>query len=173
MLTLYWLLVVVMLVGIVGAVVPALPGVGLIVVAIGVWGAVNGFSEVGIPLAIAVTALILSVGIDFLATYWGAKRAGASQWGQRGAIIGLILGTLGLLPALPIGGPILGILIGPILGALIGEFLYRQDLRQAAKATLGIIVGSLIGNLIQGVLAIITVAIFLWTTWPGGANLAT
>lgn len=166
MLILYWLLVAVMVVGIVGAVVPAIPGASLILVAILIWGIVHGFSSVGISLSVAIVVLILSIGIDFLATYWGAKRAGASKWGQIGAIVGLLTGILGLLPALPFGGPLLGILIGPLLGAIIGEYLYQRDLNLALKAGVGIVVGSLVGNLIQGALAIATVAVFLFTTWP-------
>lgn len=163
---LYWLLVALMFVGVVGAVIPGIPGTSLILVAILIWGAVTGFSTVGIPLAIAIVVLLLSIGIDLLATYWGAKRAGASHWGQVGAIVGLLLGFLGFLPALPLGGPLLGLILGALLGAMVGEFLYRRDIRLAAKAALGVIVGSLIGNVIQGILALGIVIVFLVTTWP-------
>lgn len=171
---LYWILIALMLVGVVGAVVPGLPGSSLIVVAILVWGFVKGWSAIILALVVAVLVLLLSVGIDFLATYWGAKRAGASKWGQIGAIIGLVVGFLGLLPALPVGGPLLGILIGPLLGAFIGEFLSRTQLdlesrlKAAFKASLGIVVGSLVGNLIQGALALATVIVFVFTTFPPG-----
>lgn len=166
MLILYWLLVAVMVVGIVGAVVPGIPGASLIVGAIAIWGAVYGFQGVGVPLLIAGLVLLLSISIDLLATYWGAKKAGASHWGQIGAIVGFVVGILGLLPALPIGGPLLGMVLGPLLGAIIGEFLYRRDLGLAVKAGIGIVVGSVVGNLLQGVLAIAAVAVFLVTTWP-------
>lgn len=167
MLVLYWLLVALMGVGIIGAVVPGIPGTSLILVAIIIWGVVQGsFSSVTIPLTVTIAVLLLSVGIDFLATYWGAKRAGASKWGQIGAIIGLVVGILGLLPALPFGGPLLGILIGPLLGAIVAEYLYRRNLTLALKAGVGIVVGSLVGNLIQGVLAIAAVGVFLFATLP-------
>lgn len=110
--------------------------------------------------------LLLSVGIDLLATYWGAKRAGASKWGQIGAIVGFVLGFFGLLPAWLIGGPLLGIFIGPLLGAIIGEYLYRKDLAIAVKAGIGVVVSSLIGNFIQGFLALAAVIVFLVTNWP-------
>lgn len=167
---LYWFLIALMSVGVIGAVIPGIPGTSLILVAILIWGGVQGFGAVGVPLVVALVILALSIGIDFLATVWGAQRAGASKWGQWGAIIGLIVGFLGLLPALPIGGPLLGIFLGPFLGALIGEFLYRKDLRLAAKAALGVVVSSLIGNLIQGVLALVAVVIFIWRTWPVGLS---
>lgn len=169
---LYWVLIFVMLVGVVGAVVPAIPGSSLILASILVWGIATGFNSIGLPLVVVFIVLILSAAVDYLAVYWGAKRVGASKWGQYGAILGLVLGFFGLLPALPFGGPLLGILIGPILGAFIGEFLYRRDLEVAErvklsfKASVGIVVGSLIGNLIEGFLAIIAVAVFIWSTWP-------
>ena len=166
MLALYWSLVAVMVVGIVGAVVPAIPGTSLILVAILIWGAVQGsFNSIGLPLIVAISVLILGIGIDLLATYLGAKRGGASKWGQIGAIVGLVVGILGLLPALPVGGPLLGILIGPLLGAIIGEYLFQHDFKLALKAGIGIVVGSLIENLIQGVLAIAVVGVFLYSTW--------
>ncbi len=169
MVVLYWSLVALMVVGIVGAVVPGIPGTSLIVAGIVIWGAVNGFSSVGIALGVAIVVFLFSIGIDFLATYWGAKKAGASNWGQIGSIVGFIFGVLGFLPTIPIGGPIgliVGILIGPLVGAIVGEFLYRKDITIAIKAGVGIVVGSLIGNLIQGVLALLTVGIFLFTTFP-------
>ncbi len=163
----YWLLVAVMLVGVVGAVVPAIPGTSLILIAVIIWGIVSSsFAAVKIPLIVTVIVLILSIGVDFLAGYIGAKQAGASKWGQIGAFVGLALGFLGLLPALPFGGPLLGILFGPLMGAIIGEYIYKREFWLAVKAGVGIVVGTLVGNLIQGVLAIATVAVFLFTTWP-------
>lgn len=169
-LILYWVLVAVMVVGIIGAVVPAIPGISLIAGAALVWAIAAGFTQSTlIPLIIAVVMLVLGIGIDFLAGYLGAKQAGASKWGQIGAFVGLILGMLGLLPTLPIGGPlgpIIGLLLGSVIGAIVGEYLYQRNWRIALKAALGLVVGSAIGNLIQGLLAFITVIIFLVTTWP-------
>jgi uncharacterized protein len=165
--TIYWLLVALMVVGIIGAVVPAIPGASLILVAIVIWGFVRGsFAAISVPLVVTAVVLLLSIGVDFLAAYLGAKRAGASKWGQIGAIVGLIIGFLGLLPALPVGGPLLGMLLGPLLGAIIAEFLYRRDFFLAVKAGVGIVVGTVVGNLIQGLLAIAAVVVFLVTTWP-------
>lgn len=163
----YWLLVALMVVGVIGAVVPAIPGTTLILIAIIIWGIVSSsFAAIKIPLIVTVIVLLLSIGVDFLAGYLGAKQAGASKWGQIGAFVGLVVGFLGLLPALPFGGPLLGILLGPLLGAIIGEYLYQRQLGTAIKAGVGIVVGTLIGNLIQGLLAIAAVVVFLVTTWP-------
>ena len=120
--------------------------------------------------------MILSIAIDAIATYWGAKQAGASKWGQIGAIVGFVLGFFGLLPALPFGGPLIGIFLGPFMGAFFGEFLYRrnlpvkQRLKLSLKAAMGIVVGTVVGNVIQGVLAFASVVTFLISTWPPVGN---
>ena len=167
----YWLLIFVMLVGCIGALVPALPGSSLILIAVLVWGFLKGFGSVTVALAVTVVVLVASVAIDTLSGIWGAQRAGASQWGQIGAIAGLVAGFLGLLPALPVGGPLLGVLFGPAIGAFLGEFIYRratplgERAKTSAKATLGIILGSLLGNVVQGVLALVATIVFVVTTW--------
>ncbi len=75
------------------------------------------------------------------------------------------------MPALPVGGPLLGILFGTMLGAFLGEFLYRKELKMAArlqlsgKVSLAVVVSSLIGNIIEGLLALAAVVVFLLTTW--------
>jgi hypothetical protein len=170
MLILYWFLVVIMIIGIIGAVVPALPGISLIAGATVVWAIATGFPQNAvIPMVEALVVLVLSIGIDFLAGYLGAKQAGASKWGQIGAFVGLLLGMFGFLPTLPIGGfvgPLVGIIVGSAVGAIVGELIYRRNLAIALKAALGIIVGTIVGNLIQGVLAFATVVVFLFFTWP-------
>lgn len=170
---LYWFLVGLMLFGVVGAVMPALPGASLIVLAVIVWGAVKGFGMVGLPLTVAVVVLLFSVAIDTLGSVLGAKKAGASSWGQIGAFVGLALGFFGLLPALPVGGPLLGILIGPAVGAFCGELAYgmrsqlpmEAGVKRSLKATVGIVLGSVVSSMIQGVLALVAVIVFLASTW--------
>jgi hypothetical protein len=173
---LYWLLLLVMFIGVIGAVVPALPGITLVLGAMVIWGLVMGFKGIALALGVALVALILSLAIDYLAGVLGAQRAGASRWGQIGAIVGMFLGLFGLLPFLPTGIPLLGLLLGTIIGAFVGEFLHRGNLkllprvRQSAKVGIAIVVGTLIGNLLQGILALISVIVFLVTTWPGAAG---
>ncbi|WP_246564142.1 DUF456 domain-containing protein [Leptothoe spongobia] len=173
LLILYWVLLIVMGAGIIGAFIPAFPGIGLIVAAIAIWGAVAGFSKaVVIALSIAIAVFAITTAIDYLAGYVGARKVGASNWGQIGAVIGMILGLLGFLPALPVGGPIFGLLFGSMLGAFVGEMLHRRDLAIPARCKLGvkvslaIVVSSLIGNVIAGVLSIIATVVFLVATWP-------
>jgi uncharacterized protein YqgC (DUF456 family) len=164
---LYWLLCAAMLVGVIGAFIPGIPGVTVILAAIVIWGLkIGNFAVVAWPLGIAIAVLAVGLGVDLLASQWGAKQAGASNWGITGAIIGMVLGFFGLLPALPFGGPILGLLFGPLVGAIGGEFLYSRDLNKSIKAGVGIVVGSVVGNVVQGLLAIAPVIVFLARTFP-------
>lgn len=167
----YWIVLAFMGIGVVGAIIPGLPGSSIILAAIVVWSLLTGFAGIGLPTILIFGVLILSAGIEYLALYFGAKQAGGSKWCQYGAIIGAIAGFVGLLPALPFGGPLIGVLIGAIVGGFIGEYLYRGNLasaarlQQAFKASAGIVVGSIVGNIIEALLAALAVAIFIFSTW--------
>ncbi|MEB3213642.1 MAG: DUF456 family protein [Leptolyngbyaceae bacterium] len=167
----YWLLLLVAIAGVIGAFVPALPGITLIVGAVIIWGLIHGFSGLGWAIGVSVVALLLSIAVDYLAGIIGAQKVGASQWGQIGAFVGMALGFFGLIPALPVGGPIFGILLGTVLGAFVGEFLHRRDLKlwlrvqQSFRVGIAIVVGTLVGNLLQGFLAIVAFLVFLLATW--------
>jgi len=169
--TIYWIVLELMIIGVIGAIIPGLPGSSLILVAILIWSIATKFAGIGWPLILIFIVLILSAGVEYLALYFGAKQAGASKWSQYGAIAGMVLGFIGLLPALPIGGPLLGVLIGAVVGAFVGEYLYRSNLesdariRQALKASTGVVVAAMIGNVIEALLAALAVAIFIYSTW--------
>ncbi|NJN24241.1 MAG: DUF456 family protein [Acaryochloridaceae cyanobacterium RL_2_7] len=167
--SLYWLITAVMGLGVIGAFLPGIPGMTIILAAVIGWGLLQGFDSVAIALVVTIGIWVLSFGIDFLATLWGMKKTGASKWGQIGAIAGMVAGFLGLLPTIPIGGPLgplIGIFLGPLIGAFIGEYLYCRQLKKASKAALGVLLSTLVGNMIQGFLAIAAMAIFLFTTLP-------
>lgn len=169
---LYWILIATMLVGVAGAILPGIPGPSLILVAILVWCVATNFAIAIWPLILIFIALILSAGVEWFAAYWGARQVGASHWAQFGSIVGMVLGFLGLLPALPLGGPLLGILFGAVAGAFLGEYFYRGQLafkprlEQALKVSVAVAVGSIVGNLLEVILAIAAVALFIWNTWP-------
>ena len=169
--TIYWIILGAMALGVIGAIIPGFPGSSIILTAILVWSIITKFAGIGLPLVLIFIVLILSAGVEYLAVYLGAKQAGASKWSQYGAFAGMALGFFGLLPALPLGGPLLGILFGAVIGAFIGEYFYRKNLdeddrvKQALKASVGVVVGSIIGNFIEALLAAIAVAIFIFSTW--------
>ena len=175
---LYWILVGIMALGALGELIPGMPGASLILGAIVIWSLATGFAGIGWSIVAVFAILILSSAVEFFASYWGAKQFGASRWGRFGAIAGLVLGFFGLLPALPLGGPILGVLVGPFIGAFVGEYLSRKPVdgqsktQIALRASFGTVVGSVVGNLIDGMLAVLAVIVFVLTTWPVVSSLS-
>jgi uncharacterized protein len=171
--TLYWIVLALMGIGVIGSIIPGLPGSSIILVAIAIWSIATKFAGVGWSLILVFLVLILSAVIEYLAVYFGAKQVGASKWSQRGAIAGMVLGFFGFIPALPLGGPIFGVLFGAIIGAFVGEYIYRSGLesgervKRAFQVSMGIVVSSIIGNVIEAFLAAIAVLIFIYTTWGG------
>lgn len=155
----YVLAVVMMLVGIAGTVLPALPGLPLVFAGMLLAAWAGSFEQVG-GWIMAVLALLtlLSLGIDFMATALGAKRVGAS----RPALVGAVLGTFaGLLFG------IVGIFVGPFVGALLGELVWlrrvgRRELGQATKVGLGTWLGIVVGTVLKMGLAFVMVGLFVF-----------
>jgi uncharacterized protein len=164
------------LVGVVGAVVPVMPGPALILGASIAAGFLYDWDELKISLIVSTVVLVMCFAIEQLSGIWGAQKAGASHWGQIGSIVGLFLGFFGLLPALPLGGPLVGMFFGPFIGAVIGELLYPRQVPMDArfkisfKAGVGIVLGSVIGLILQGLLSLVAAIVFATTTWQLGVG---
>ncbi len=125
--TLWWVLAVALMgVGLVGTVLPALPGTALILAGIFLGAWIDDFTRVGTFTLVFVCALaVLAWVLEYVAGLLGAKRAGASRW----ALVGAALGTVaGLLMGL------VGVLFMPLVGAALGEFWAQTQLRRQASA---------------------------------------
>lgn len=140
-------------IGIVGVVIPAVPGALFVFLGLLIAAAADGFQRVGWP-TVFVLALCTAAtyGIDFLATAAGAKRVGASKSAVVGAMIGALIGVL-------LGVP--GIILGPLVGAIVGELIARKDFVQAGKAGLGTWVGLLLGTVMKLAMVFIMIGIFV------------
>lgn len=148
----YVLAVMLVLAGLAGSVLPALPGVPLVFSGLLVAAWADGFERVGV-LTIAVLGLLtlLSFLIDFAATAMGAKRVGATKL----AVIGAALGTFaGLFLGLP------GLLIGPFAGAVTGELLSHGQVEKATRAGLATWLGLLFGTLAKLALVFTMLGVF-------------
>jgi uncharacterized protein len=171
-------LVLTTLVGVVGAVVPVMPGPLLILGASIGAGFLYQWDNVTITLVVSSVVLVMCFAIEQLSGIWGAQKAGASHWGQIGSIVGLVLGFIGLLPALPVGGPLVGLFFGPFIGAVVGELLYPRQVpigerfSISVKAGVGIVLGSVIGLIMQGVLSLFAAIVFISTTWHLGMGIS-
>ena len=161
-------------VGVVGSVVPVVPGPSLIWGASIIAGFLYNWDEVTVTAIVSSVVLVMCFAIEQLSGIWGAQKAGASHWGQIGSIVGLFLGFFGLLPALPVGGPLVGMFFGPFIGAVVGELLYPRQVpigdrfSISVKAGVGIVLGSVIGLILQGLLSLVAAIVFVATTWHLG-----
>jgi len=125
-----------MIIGIIGCLVPVLPGppisfLGLILLHASRFG---NFSLTTIVIFLVVSIVVTI--LDYIVPVWGTKRFGGSKYGMRGAAVGLIIGLF--------LGPV-GIIIGPLIGAIVGELIFKDDIRYAFKAGFGSLLGFLTG----------------------------
>jgi uncharacterized protein YqgC (DUF456 family) len=134
--------------GLLGTVLPVLPGTALVLagVILGAW--IDDFSRVGVGTVVLVGVLaVLAWLLEWAAGLLGAQRAGASRQALLGAAIGTVLGlALGLV----------GVLFMPLLGAAVGEFLARRDQQRALKVGFATWLG-----LLKVVLAFTMVGVFI------------
>lgn len=163
------------LVGLIGCVVPVIPGPPISylgILALHFTGLVD-FS-LTTHLILAGLAVFVTI-LDYIVPIWGTKKAGGSKWGIRGAAIGLIIGllfggTLGNF-IIPVLAPVVGIIVGPFLGALTGEILYNnkhyshkpdnENYNRAFKSAFGSFLGFMLGIFLKLVVSSFIAFVFI------------
>ena len=140
------------LVGLAGIILPALPGHILILAGLVLAAWADGFTRVG-AWTLVVIALIAAASylVDFAGAALGAKKLGASSRAMVGAGLGTVAGLFFGLP---------GIILGPFVGAVIGELTVKPDLRQAGKAGVAAWIGFAIGTAVKVGMAFLMIGIF-------------
>jgi uncharacterized protein YqgC (DUF456 family) len=149
---LYVIAAVLILLGLLGTVLPALPGIPLMFAGMVLVAFVGDFQWLG-PMVLVVLGLltVLAVAIDFAASLLGAQRVGASKL----AIVGAALGTLvGFFLGLP------GLILGPFIGAFVGEFINGRHAGTATKVGLGTWLGMVIGGIAKIAIAFVMLGVF-------------
>ncbi len=142
-----------MLAGLVGSVLPVLPGTPVILLAAIVHRLCFGDKGASILVLIILGLFtLLSFVFDYLASMFGAKKLGATWRGVLGAVIGGIVGIFFNLP---------GIILGPFIGAVLFELAGGRKFRPAARAGVGAFLGLLAGAV--GKLAICLAMIGVFT----------
>lgn len=147
-----------MILGIIGAFLPVLPGpitgwVGLLLLHL-TKVVPQDWTFLGITLAVAIIIYIL----DYIIPALGTKKFGGSKYGMYGTTIGLIIGLIFFPP--------FGIIIGPFVGALIGELMYdSKDSNRAFKAAVGSFIGFLFSTGLKFIVGLIYLGLFLSIFW--------
>lgn len=146
--------------GILGSVLPGLPGpplawVGLLLASLTPYATVSTTALV----VTAVAAAVITV-LDYVVPSLSTKRFGGSKYGIWGCNIGLIISVFGL-PFGPQG--LLGVVFWPFVGALVGEYIKSRDLRPSLRAAWGAFVGFLGGTLLKTVYCVtLLVMTIIW-----------
>lgn len=129
-----------LLAGIVGCIVPALPGVPLAYV--GLWLLhITDRAQFSWQFLLiwGIITVVVQV-LDYIIPVWGTKKFGGTKWGTWGSMIGLLLGMF--------LGP-WGIILGPFMGAVVGELIAGKASSQALRAGFGSFVGLMTGTVIK------------------------
>lgn len=143
-----------LLVGLIGSVVPFLPGPFLIFIAglVHTWLLpTHGMSTSGIVLLSVL--LVVAYVVDFVSGAMGARWFGASRWGIGGVFVGGLVGMF--------FGPV-GLILGPLVGGISCELIFaKKRLQPAAKSAWGSLLGAGVGLLVRVIVSIAMIATFL------------
>ena len=152
---LWWFLTIVLFaVGLIGTIVPVLPGSTIILAAAILHRIMLGADKsIGwSTITVLVLLALATYGLDVLAGYYGAKYFGATKWGTLGAIVGALVGLFfGLI----------GLFIGPVVGAIVGEVIAGKRMIDAGRAGWGSLLGNIGAMLAKLIIALAMIIIFL------------
>ena len=143
------------IVGLIGSVLPVLPGpplgwLGLLFLEITIAIPTN-YWFLGITFVIAIGIFLL----DYMMPAISTKKFGGSKAGAVGAVLGLIIGLISPIP--------FGFLIGPFFGAFIGEIVFNKTKGpQALKSALGSFLGFLASTIMKLTISLVFLGIFIW-----------
>lgn len=145
--------------GIVGCIVPALPGTLLSYAGLLCAGftAASGMSAATLWAWLAVAVAVTVA--DFVLPGWMTRRFGGSRAGSVGATVGIFAGFLFFPP--------LGIVLGPFVGALVGELLHDgRDRRRALRVGVGAFLSFVVGTGLKLVMSLAMFVRVLADAWP-------
>lgn len=151
---LWWLLAgLVVIAGLAGTIVPALPGIPLIFLGLFLVAWIDGFTVVGWT-AVGILAVLTLIGwlVDLIAGALGARYLGASQRSFWGATIGAIVGMFFGLP---------GIILGPFIGAVLGELSGGRGVYHSGRVGIGTWIGMVVGTAFKLAIAFLMIGIVI------------
>jgi len=129
-----------MLIGIIGCIVPGLPGTPIAYAGLWIAQATDRIDFSWKFLLIwGIVVIVISV-LDYIVPAWGTKQFGGTKWGVWGSTIGVFVGLF-------FGA--VGVILGPLVGAIIGELFSGKEMAQAIKAGWGSFIGILCGTVLK------------------------
>ena len=159
--------IIVMLIGLIGVILPVLPGLALIWLAALVFAIIERFASID-PITFTALTLLAALGIsaDVWMTQLGARMGGAKLKSQ---LLGLLGGLLGALLFFYFGGVTAGIgaFFGSIIGVLAAEYARARDWKIALKSGGGWLLGWIVSTFFQFAIGGAMIAIFVWQVFRG------
>jgi len=148
--------------GVIGAVLPLLPGPFFIWLGIFIWAWGDGFARIGWPTLLILGLLTLAAWLaDILLSLVSSRKAGAG-WKSIGVSILTGIGGALLLSFIPLVGSILGAIGGAIAGLWYMEYRAKGDRALATQAVRGYIGGVLLSMAVEMAAALVMIGIFAW-----------
>ncbi len=142
------------IVGLLGVVLPVLPGIPLAWLGLFIYALATGFERISIAAVIVFFLLMLiTLVLDFVAPMLGARKYRASKLGTIGAFLGFIAGVFAF--------GLWGIILGPIAGAFLGELLARGKPKQAFGSAFGAFLGFVAGALFKVIVILVMAGFFI------------
>lgn len=129
-----------LLIGIIGCIIPALPGVPLSYCGLILLQLTDRVQFTWKFLIVWAVIVIIVTVLDYIVPIWGTKKFGGSKKGVWGSTIGLLVGMF--------LGP-WGIVLGPFVGAVLFELLDGKMTGDALKAGFGSFVGLFTGIILK------------------------
>jgi len=143
-----------MVVGLIGVVIPFLPGIPLAWLGFFIYALGTGFDKISITTIVVFFILMLfTLALDFVAPMLGARKYKASKYGIAGVFLGFMVGIF-------VFG-FWGILLGPFIGAFLGELIAKKETSRAFKSALGALVGFIAGTLFKLIIILIMIGLFI------------
>lgn len=129
-----------MLIGIVGCIVPGLPGVPVAYAGLWIAQATERIDFTWQMLLIwGIVTVVVSV-LDYVVPAWGTKHYGGTKWGIWGSTIGVFVGLF-------FGA--VGVIVCPLIGAILGELMNGKEMKEALRAGWGSFIGLLCGTILK------------------------
>ena len=129
-----------LIIGIIGCIVPGLPGTPIAYVGLLIAQATDRVDFSWQFLLIwGVVVVVISV-LDYVVPAWGTKHYGGTKWGVWGSTIGVFIGLF-------FGA--IGVILGPLVGAILGELIAGKQLAEALKAGWGSFIVILFGTILK------------------------
>lgn len=151
----FGLIVVLMLVGLVGTVVPILPGIFMVWLGVVVYVWRDNFETLSLTTFIIISLIVIFAGLaDLWLPIFGARKGGAAKRTILTGLLGAIIGSFII--------PIVGTIVGYAVGVLLGEYHKRRDWNAAWEASKGGLTGWGIATIIQLVGGLVVIIIFIW-----------